>query len=101
MQFSYPFLLSITHKFPLAHQGSAANELQTKTHKNYVGDKRYELSKHLGNVLTVITDRKLLSIPIVNAGFRTGETHPFIPTPQANSISVESGHWLVLVLVCL
>lgn len=27
--------------------------------KNYTGDKRYELSNHLGNVLEVITDRKL------------------------------------------
>ena len=30
----------------------------------YVGDKRYELSNHLGNVLAVITDRKL---PLLNA----------------------------------
>ena len=28
---------------------------------NYMGDKRYELSNHLGNVLEVITDRKLPS----------------------------------------
>ncbi|MFH6996063.1 thrombospondin type 3 repeat-containing protein [Flavobacterium sp. FlaQc-48] len=27
----------------------------------FVGDKQYELSNHLGNVLSVITDRKLLS----------------------------------------
>ncbi|GAA3508214.1 hypothetical protein GCM10022393_18670 [Aquimarina addita] len=29
---------------------------------NVVGDKRYELSNHLGNVLSVVTDRKLVSL---------------------------------------
>ncbi|TGV01073.1 3-coathanger stack domain-containing protein [Flavivirga rizhaonensis] len=29
--------------------------------ENVVGDKRYELSNHLGNVLSVVTDRKLIS----------------------------------------
>ncbi|AWM15208.1 hypothetical protein DI487_00005 [Flavobacterium sediminis] len=28
----------------------------------YVGDKRYELSNHLGNVLSVVTDRKLIKV---------------------------------------
>src|SRR5690606_34361495 len=33
-------------------------------HSNETGDKRYELSNHLGNVLEVITDRKLPSAPM-------------------------------------
>ncbi len=32
-----------------------------KTFNNTVGDKRYELSNHLGNVLSVVSDRKLAS----------------------------------------
>ncbi len=32
----------------------------TETYANKIGDKRYELSNHLGNVLSVISDRKLV-----------------------------------------
>ncbi|WP_203258194.1 RHS repeat-associated core domain-containing protein [Hyunsoonleella ulvae] len=34
--------------------------LVAHTYNNTIGDKRYELSNHLGNVLSVISDRKLL-----------------------------------------
>ncbi|WP_378175191.1 hypothetical protein [Aquimarina sp. SS2-1] len=34
---------------------------------NTVGDKRYELSNHLGNVLSVISDRKLVAIDTTNS----------------------------------
>jgi RHS repeat-associated protein len=33
-----------------------------ETSNRYVGDKRYELSNHLGNVLSVISDRKLIRL---------------------------------------
>ncbi|MBQ4821407.1 RHS repeat protein, partial [Aquimarina sp. MMG016] len=39
----------------------ADGNANTDTFANQVGDKRYELSNHLGNVLSVVTDRKLLS----------------------------------------
>ena len=45
------------------------------THRdiNYTGDKRYELSNHLGNVLNVISDRKLaVDIPLI-AGTTQGD----------------------------
>ncbi|WP_299883450.1 RHS repeat-associated core domain-containing protein [uncultured Lacinutrix sp.] len=41
--------------------GRQAGEANTVSYERNVGDKRYELSNHLGNVLEVITDRKLLS----------------------------------------
>jgi len=34
------------------------------TYARIVGDKRYELSNHLGNVLSVVTDRKLVADPL-------------------------------------
>jgi RHS repeat-associated protein len=33
--------------------------VETKTYTRLVGDKRYELSNHLGNVLSIVTDRKI------------------------------------------
>ncbi|WP_157802164.1 RHS repeat-associated core domain-containing protein [Flavobacterium sp. 1] len=40
--------------------GTAATVGLFKEYYRYVGDKRYELSNHLGNVLSVISDRKLV-----------------------------------------
>ncbi|MEM9337181.1 MAG: DUF6443 domain-containing protein [Bacteroidota bacterium] len=42
---------------------------------NAVGDKRYELSNHLGNVLSVVTDRKLI----------TPDTETFLPDVVASN----------------
>jgi RHS repeat-associated protein len=39
-----------------------------QTFNRFVGDKRYELSNHLGNVLSVVSDRKLFQNPL---GFTT------------------------------
>jgi hypothetical protein len=44
---------------------SVPGNINIKRHSRLVGDKRYELSNHLGNVLSVITDRK---IPANNIG---------------------------------
>ncbi len=38
--------------------------VHTKTYSRLVGDKRYELSNHLGNVLSVISDRKIVDDPL-------------------------------------
>jgi len=51
------------------------------------GDKRYELSNHLGNVLSVITDQKLLNIdrgiPVLDARFdQSNDISPFHPTSK-------------------
>jgi len=40
--------------------------LTPNTYNNTVGDKRYELSNHLGNVMSVITDRKLVGTGTTN-----------------------------------
>ncbi len=47
----------------LGIQNATINEtpLAANNYKSTVGDKRYELSNHLGNVLTVISDKKILS----------------------------------------
>jgi len=70
----------------------------TRTYENNTGDKRYELANHLGNVLSVITDQKLLNIdrgiPVLDARFdQTGNISPFQPTPQVGSVQGDS-HWL-------
>ncbi len=43
-------------------QGTSATVGTPVTAYRFVGDKNYELSNHLGNVLSVVTDRKLLGI---------------------------------------
>nr|WP_321234634.1 RHS repeat-associated core domain-containing protein [uncultured Psychroserpens sp.] len=43
---------------------------------NLIGDRRYELSNHLGNVLSVITDRKLASTEDVNGTLTLTEFLP-------------------------
>ena len=39
--------------------GLASVVVTPQTYTRFVGDKRYELSNHLGNVLSVVSDRKL------------------------------------------
>ncbi len=67
----------------------------TRIYYNQIGDKQYELSNHLGNVLEVVTDQKLLNvergIPALTANFNNGyETYPFMPTQHLNKLTVEN-----------
>jgi RHS repeat-associated protein len=58
-------------------QGQGTQELATTAIPayRYVGDKNYELSNHLGNVLSVITDRKLFT----KTGTGRGSRFTFLP----------------------
>ncbi|TGD56848.1 polymorphic toxin-type HINT domain-containing protein [Flavobacterium humi] len=49
--------------------GSSLSIFSKKAYYRYVGDKRYELSNHLGNVLSVITDRPLFGKQITASTF--------------------------------
>ncbi|MFH6996041.1 RHS repeat domain-containing protein [Flavobacterium sp. FlaQc-48] len=61
----------------------------------FVGDKQYELSNHLGNVLSVITDRKLLSGSIFMPDVLSySDYYPFgmlVPTRHGSSDSYRYG----------
>lgn len=69
----------------------------------YVGDKRYELSNHLGNVLSVVTDRKLIKVDGNGAPLSTtlfpdvlsySDYYPFgmlVPNRHASSNSYRYG----------
>jgi RHS repeat-associated protein len=52
-------------------QGTVAQVTEATPYYQWVGDKRYELSNHLGNVLSVISDRALFT--------KTGENYGFTP----------------------
>ncbi|TRW27549.1 hypothetical protein FMM05_02605 [Flavobacterium zepuense] len=57
---------------------------------NTIGDKRYELSNHLGNVLNVITDRKLVDNNLIltyNNEFQTSTGFTNIPTATNSIVS--------------
>jgi len=72
----------------------------TDVYANTIGDKQYELSNHLGNVLSVITDQKLLNIqrgtPVFEARFdEDDEIMPFSPTPDITKVA-NTGHVLLV-----
>jgi len=46
-------------RMPLASTYEIIPETSLDYKSNWMGDKRYELSNHLGNVLVVVSDRKL------------------------------------------
>jgi RHS repeat-associated protein len=69
--------------------------LETANYENAVGDKNYELSNHLGNVLEVITDRKIINvenrgIPLLSVHFDNGMgILPFAVTEGIDSYDTE------------
>ena len=50
--------LTISKKTP-QNAEAFANAMVSYAYTNEVGDKRYELSNHLGNVLSVVSDKKI------------------------------------------
>jgi len=69
----------------------------TQNYKREVGDKRYELSNHLGNVLSVISDRKLvkdISEQTYQTTF-TESTTPWTASVNTQSISVDNHRLMV------
>lgn len=78
-------------------EGKAAEPSAPVTAYRFTGDKQYELSNHLGNVLSVISDRKLVSsgsnifMPDV---LSYSDYYPFgmlVPTRHGSSISARYG----------
>ncbi|WP_198037760.1 RHS repeat domain-containing protein [Mariniflexile maritimum] len=69
------------------------------TYARIVGDKRYELSNHLGNVLSVVTDRKLVADPLNFTNFTAdvltySDFYPFgsvLPNRHGSSDSYRFG----------
>ncbi len=72
-----------------------ANASSQSTYTNAVGDKRYELSNHLGNVLSVVTDRKLINNSIFTPDVLTfSDYYPFgmlLPNRHGNSAEYRYG----------
>ncbi|PHS08259.1 MAG: hypothetical protein COA88_07185 [Kordia sp.] len=64
-------------------------ELVYNEYGNNVGDKRYELSNHLGNVLSVITDRKLVDSDVVE-NVTELERNEFTTTTEGWTTTVSS-----------
>ncbi len=65
--------------------------LSTALYTNHVGDKRYELSNHLGNVLSVVSDRKLVKSGIFTPDVLSyNDYYPFGMTLPNRSGSVGS-----------
>ena len=54
--------LGIQESYLVLGNNTQTSDSTPDTYTNTVGDKRYELSNHLGNVLSVISDRKLVNI---------------------------------------
>ena len=85
--------------------GGQASDVASTTYTNLIGDKRYELSNHLGNVLSVITDRKIVAdsqsetvVPIQTSIYTTNfetSTAPWQKTTQATSLTMDSGRLAV------
>ena len=62
--------------------------------ENIVGDKRYELSNHLGNVLSVITDRRVGNALANAEVVAYNDYYPFgmlMPNRHGNSEIIDMG----------
>ena len=101
MQSAYARPVSASKEVQMNHSVAQTRaSIVTMVYNNLVGDKRYELSNHLGNVLEVISDRKLLNIdrgvPVLAPQYNNNEsTAPFNKTTQLYKLSVQ-GEWLVV-----
>ena len=74
-------------------------ELQIAEYREIAGDKRYELKNHLGNVLSVITDRKLpiFNDPITVETFDALEDLEWVPYGQVDELYVGNSSISVMV----
>ncbi|WP_156133330.1 RHS repeat-associated core domain-containing protein [Lacinutrix sp. Hel_I_90] len=81
--------------------GQPLGQIDFADYANLIGDKRYELSNHLGNVLSVVTDRKLfnrsgaLSTPVYTTTFTSSQT-PWAASENTQSATVENGRLKVV-----
>jgi hypothetical protein len=67
---------------PAVHVIVGSNNHLAEQYQRTLGDKRYELKNHLGNVLSVITDRK---IGVDNVSYVSGNG-TYIPAPSNNQL---------------
>ncbi|WP_308993698.1 polymorphic toxin type 50 domain-containing protein [Mariniflexile litorale] len=94
-------ILKEHHIYGSSRLGIEEKNLQaaSNTYARTVGDKRYELSNHLGNVLSVVTDRKLVADPLNFTNFTAdvltyNDYYPFgmlLPNRHGNSSDYRYG----------